>query len=124
MAARRVRLTDRASAASTCPFRHYPTFLRNEVPASCMRGLGGGRGLAPIEPIVQRKAECKPSEQRQQNEPIPLHAPDWTPREIHAQYDQHEKDIQHEAESELVLEDGAETMKLEEEPVDKEAIRY
>jgi hypothetical protein len=34
-------LTDRASAAATSQPRHYPTFLRSEASASCMRLLGG-----------------------------------------------------------------------------------
>jgi hypothetical protein len=37
------RLTDRASAAATCLLGHYPTFLKPEAPASCMRLLGGAR---------------------------------------------------------------------------------
>jgi hypothetical protein len=34
-----VCLTDRASAAATCPFGHYLTFLKPQAPASCMRLL-------------------------------------------------------------------------------------
>ena len=36
-----VHLTDRASAAATCPFGHYLTFLSPDAPVSCMRLLGG-----------------------------------------------------------------------------------
>jgi NADPH-dependent ferric siderophore reductase len=34
-------LTDPASAAATAQPAHYPTFLRPDAPASCMRWLGG-----------------------------------------------------------------------------------
>ena len=43
-------LTDRASAAATCPFRHYLAFLRPKAPASCMRLLGGSGIVRQIEP--------------------------------------------------------------------------
>ena len=34
------RPKDRASAAASWPFRHYPTFLSTDGPDSCMRLLG------------------------------------------------------------------------------------
>ena len=40
------RLTDRASAAATAQLSHYPTFIRTEAAASCMRLLGRGGGGA------------------------------------------------------------------------------
>src|SRR5688572_12440065 len=59
-----MRLTDRASAAATPQNAHYPTFLRAEAPASCMRLLGAhsfeifSASPLSLDPGKQRVGDC------------------------------------------------------------------
>jgi hypothetical protein len=58
-------LTDRASAAATCPPVDYLTFLRIEAPVSCMRLSGG---TAPKSSSATSLGKPQPDQHNRRND--------------------------------------------------------